>query len=142
MGKNQTSFKNNNKKALKHGADGALRRIRNDLPLAEDDKRLHSEIVSQLGYNADELPKMGVVGFIVDLVADNILLAHRFKGARHWAADQNNVNAYASLAQKSGWRNDKAIAQLLELARLQAEGDNVIQLAIDSIRSEDDNHTD
>ena len=122
--KTKTSFTEGNKANLKHGAEGTLKRIAKGLPLAEDDKRLHSEIVSQLGYDPDNLPS-GALGLAVDLLADNLLLAIRFKGARHWAAQEGDLESYVSLAQKSGWRNDKALAQLLEFMKLQ-KADNAL----------------
>jgi hypothetical protein len=52
-------------------------------------------------------------------VGDNLLLSERFQGARHWAAQQQDIQKWISLAQKSGWRNDKAISQLLDLIKMQ-----------------------
>lgn len=134
--KTETSFTEGNKTALKHGAEGTLRRIVKGLPLAEDDKRLHSEIISKLGYDPDNLPA-GPLGYFIDLLADDLLLANRFKAARQWAAEQGEIELYISLSQKSGWRNDKASPKLLELMRLQASGDDrVIEAALSSAKGE------
>jgi len=109
-----------NTNAAKHGASGVERRIEKGLPLAEDDRLLHRDIVNTLGFNPDDMPS-GALGLMIDLIADNVLLSVRFKGARHWAAEQGDIEAYERLAQRSGWRNDKAINQLAELAKLQAD---------------------
>lgn len=133
MAQSSTSFDNGNKAAVLHGAEGTLRRFARGLPLAEDDAHLHREIINTLGY--DPIQLTGALGYLVELIADNVLLAIRFKSARHWAAEQGDVEKYAALSQKSGWRNDKAIGQLLELAKLQAEDTSHI---IDALKSAKD----
>lgn len=121
-----------NGNAVTHGASGIERRIEKRLPLAEDDKRLRDEIIISLGYDPAALPR-GPMGHVVDLVADNVLLAQRFRSARHWAAEQGNIERFTALAQRSGWRNDKAIGQLLELVKLQQGDDtNVIEAIRDA----------
>lgn len=133
-----------NTNGQKHGAEGAMKRIQTGLPLAEDDKLLRDEIITALGYDPNALPA-GPLGYLIDLIGDNVLLALRFRGARHYAADRGDLNLYAALSQRSGWRNDKAIGQLAELIKLQAGmGDDKIIDAIASARGTNgsDNATD
>lgn len=102
----------------KHGASGLERRIEQNLPLAADDKQRRDEIIAQLGY---EVLPSGALGFLIEAVADNVLLAERFRGARNWAAERGDIERFEQLAQRSGWRNDKAIGQLLTMVKLQKE---------------------
>lgn len=132
-----------NENNLRHGASGLEARIYQKLPLAEDDKHLRDEIISKLGpYDSNALPS-GPLGYLIDLVADNVLLALRFRGARHYAAEKGDLDLYATLAQRSGWRNDKAINQLVQLLELQSTNDDSsIEAAINSARGNDDSNSD
>lgn len=120
--------------ALKHGAAATEVRVTRGLPLASDDKLLHDEIINQLGYDSGDMPP-GAMGLMIGLIADNVLLSVRFKSARHWAAEQGDLERYVNLSQRSGWRNDRSIKQLLSLVELQAKSDNLI---IDALGEFDD----
>ena len=122
-----------NTNALKHGASGLERRIYQKLPLAEQDYNRRAEIVATLGYDPLNLPP-GPLGLVIERIADNYLLAERFEGARHYAAEKEDYQSYATLAQRSGWRNDKVIGQLIELLKLQSGSDDSIEAAINSAR--------
>jgi len=108
-----------NQNAVRHGASGTERRIEKGLPLAESDHRRRTEIIRDMGYDPGALPA-GPLGLLVDLVADDVLIAYRHREARQWAAERGDEEAYFRLSQRGGWRNDKAIGQLFELMKLQA----------------------
>ncbi len=110
--------------AKKHGAEGALRRVIKGMPLAADDLQRQKEIVGELGYDPDEL-QTGPLGKLISIVPDNVLLAERFQQARLWAVEQGDIEKWAALSQRSGWRNDKAIKQLALLMELTA-GDRTL----------------
>ena len=107
-----------NKFAVRHGASGLERRIETGLPLRTDELTEKKEIQREMGY--DVLPA-GPLGLAIDLISDNVLLARRFQAARIWAAERGDREAYERLGQRSGWRNDKAISQLLNLVEMQAD---------------------
>lgn len=108
----------NNTYAKKHGAEGTLKRVINNLPLAINDQKRRDEIVTLLGY--DVLPA-GALGFLVEAIADNVLIAERFREARVWAVENGSIEDYERLSQRSGWRNDKIISQLPVLVELQKD---------------------
>ncbi len=95
-----------------------MRRVERGLPLAEEDKRLLNEITIRLGYDPHNLPA-GPVGFLVEAIADNILIAQRFRDGRAWSSEYGTKEDYERLSQKSGWRNDKVITQLPILIELE-----------------------
>lgn len=110
----------NNKK---HGAFGLEKRIYDGLALRIDDQKERLEIQAELGY--DVLPS-GPLGIAVELIADNVLIARRFRSARQWAIEQGDREAYEKLQQRSGWRNDKAVTQLLNLFEMQKEENDAL----------------
>lgn len=128
-----------NTNARQHGAAGLERRIYLKLPLAEQDYNRRAEIIAILGYDPLDLPP-GPLGLVIERIADNYLLAERFEGARHYAAEKEDYQQYATLAQRSGWRNDKVIGQLVELIKLQSSRDDgSIEAAIVSAKGKNGN---
>lgn len=130
-------FGNTNRE--KHGAYGLERRIEKGLALRPDELSEKREIQREMGYDPEALPA-GPYGLVVDLISDNVLIARRLQAARRWAAEQEDLGAYVRLAQRAGWRNDKAINQLMDLAKAQGEDDAIILSAIDSAKGSNGNH--
>jgi len=110
--------------AVQHGAEGVHNRIQKGLPLATDDLARQRELIGVLGYDPDGLPS-GALGLFISIVADNVLLSQRFLEARLWAAEQNDLEKWESLAKRSGWRNDKTLKSLQSLMELTSQ-DKVI----------------
>jgi hypothetical protein len=126
-----------NKFAVRHGASGLERRLETGLPLRADELAEKKEIQREMGY--DVLPA-GPLGLAIDLISDNVLLARRFQAARIWAAERGDREAYERLGQRSGWRNDKAINQLMDLAKAQGKNDDTVILdAITNAKSGGEN---
>jgi hypothetical protein len=125
LDKNSSQARPGNRHAEKHGASGLERRIETGLPLRADDLQEKREIQREMGYDPEALPA-GPLGLAVELISDNVLLARRFQAARAWAAEQGEPAAYERLGQRSGWRNDKAINQLIELVKIQSENGSAL----------------
>lgn len=133
------SFQKGHLTNQKHGAYGIERRVVQGLELPQHYIQRRNDIIRRLGYDPEALPA-GPLGEYVLTVADNGCLAEDFRDARHWA-QENSDPVYSTLAQRSGWRNDKYAGQLLELHKLQASADDgSIEAAIASARGQND-HT-
>lgn len=111
-----------NTNAKKSGIYGLERRFYNGLTLPDSYIQQRNEKIRQLGYEPDALPA-GPFGEFILTVADNGCLSEDFRAARHWAKE-NDAESYPTIAQRSGWRNDKYAAQLLELMKLQSKDDD------------------
>lgn len=130
----------NNSNNKKSGIYGLERRIYNGLSLPDSYIQQRNEKIRLLGYEPDALPA-GPLGEFILTVADNGCLSEDFRAARHWAKE-NDAESYPSLAQRSGWRNDKYANQLLELLKLQSgKDDGSIIDALSSARGDDGNNS-
>lgn len=125
-----------NGSAIKHGAYGLEKRLQLGLSLTADEVKQKREILVQMSFDPDNLPA-GPLGIAIERTAANVLLAYRTEYAANWAAE-HDPDAWPTLAQRSGWRNDKVIGQLLELAKLQQSGDALVIDAIQDARAKNE----
>lgn len=119
--RNEHTFDSDNLAGQKHGGEGALTRLNDGRPFVGLALETYHSILERWGYTDSELASHGLVGDIVRETARQQTVTELLHAATLGAAELGDLEKWDRFVKRWGWRSDKSLAAMRELAKLQAE---------------------